>query len=229
MTPLERLFDATSAFDYQITVTVLLVIGAMLVVAPIAALSLGSAGLISESTRSDILIRTRSWLVIALIVLIPILLGAFWAMALVLLISLLGYTEFARITGLFRERLVSLTVLVGILLVNLTVLDNWYGLFVALAPLGVVTIAIVGILSDRPSGYIQRIALGSLGFLLFGVCLGHLAFIGNSEIYRALMIVLILTVALNDIFAYITGKALGRRKLCPNTSPNKTIAGALGA
>jgi phosphatidate cytidylyltransferase len=36
-------------------------------------------------------------------------------------------------------------------------------------------------------------------------------------------------VELNDVFAYIVGKSLGRRKLCPNTSPNKTIGGALGA
>jgi phosphatidate cytidylyltransferase len=40
---------------------------------------------------------------------------------------------------------------------------------------------------------------------------------------------LILCVELNDVFAYITGKTLGRAKLAPNTSPNKTVAGALGA
>jgi phosphatidate cytidylyltransferase len=36
-------------------------------------------------------------------------------------------------------------------------------------------------------------------------------------------------VELNDVFAFIVGKTLGRRKLIPNTSPNKTIAGAVGA
>jgi phosphatidate cytidylyltransferase len=36
-------------------------------------------------------------------------------------------------------------------------------------------------------------------------------------------------VELNDIFAYCSGKLIGRRKLAPNTSPNKTLGGALGA
>ena len=40
---------------------------------------------------------------------------------------------------------------------------------------------------------------------------------------------IILTVELNDVFAYITGKLFGRRKIAPHTSPNKTLGGALGA
>src|SRR5262249_24383013 len=34
---------------------------------------------------------------------------------------------------------------------------------------------------------------------------------------------------LNDVFAFCAGKTLGRRKLAPNTSPGKTVGGALGA
>ena len=34
---------------------------------------------------------------------------------------------------------------------------------------------------------------------------------------------------LNDIFAYICGHLFGHRKFVPNTSPNKTVGGALGA
>ena len=68
-----------------------------------------------------------------------------------------------------------------------------------------------------------------LGLFLFGVCLGHMAYLGNSALYRSLMLLLLLGVALNDVYAFTFGKLLGRRKLCPNTSPNKTVAGAVGA
>ena len=31
-----------------------------------------------------------------------------------------------------------------------------------------------------------------------------------------------------DVMAYLTGKLLGKRKLCPQVSPNKTVAGSIG-
>lgn len=44
--------------------------------------------------------------------------------------------------------------------------------------------------------------------------------------------ILIWTVVLSafgsDIFAYFTGKAIGKKKLCPNLSPKKTIEGSIG-
>jgi len=51
----------------------------------------------------------------------------------------------------------------------------------------------------------------------------------NDTQYRSLVLLLIFCVQLNDVFAYIAGKSLGGPKLAPQTSPNKTISGALGA
>lgn len=229
MTTSQRWFDATTAFEDRVIVIAVGLILAALMLAPVLTLALRKWVGLSEKTAKDILIRTASWAVIVPLVIGPILLGAFWAMLMVLVLGLLGYLEFARITGLFRDRLVSCSVILGIFAVGFAVLDHWYGLFVTIAPLGVITIAAAGVLSDRPKGYVQRVALGVLGFLLFAVCLGHLGYLGNSTVYRPLMILLLLVVSLNDIYAYITGKLFGKRKLCPNTSPNKTIAGALGA
>src|SRR5207249_2532249 len=47
--------------------------------------------------------------------------------------------------------------------------------------------------------------------------------------FRPMLLWLILCVEFNDVFAYIVGKSLGRARLAPNTSPNKTVAGAVGA
>lgn len=38
----------------------------------------------------------------------------------------------------------------------------------------------------------------------------------------------VLSGCITDIFAYLTGKNLGRRKLCPVISPNKTVEGSIG-
>jgi len=147
----------------------------------------------------------------------------------VTLLSLFCFREYARATGLFRERLLSLTVVLGILLTMFAVLDHWYHFFVALFPLVVGLIATVAILGDRPKGYIQRVALAVLGYMLFGCALGHLGYFANDARYRPVLLMLLLSVELNDVFAYCSGKAFGRRPLAPNTSPNKTIGGFLGS
>src|SRR5262249_20685928 len=150
----------------------------------------------------------------------PILLGAAWTILGVGALSLLCYREYAHATGLFREKVISLVVVLGILAVTFTVLDHWYRLFVALTPFTVGLIAASAILRDQPKGYIQRVALGVLGFVLFGTCLGHLGYLANDPGYRPVLILVFLSVELNDVFAFVVGRTLGRRKLAPNTSPN---------
>lgn len=59
--------------------------------------------------------------------------------------------------------------------------------------------------------------------------MGHLGYLANDQKFREMILLLLLSVELNDVFAYLSGKAFGRRKLAPNTSPNKTVGGALGA
>ena len=67
------------------------------------------------------------------------------------------------------------------------------------------------------------------GYLLFGVGLGHLAYLANDTHYRSFILLVLLAIEMNDVFAFCCGKTFGRRKLCPNTSPHKTIGGAIGA
>jgi phosphatidate cytidylyltransferase len=160
---------------------------------------------------------------------VPVLLGAAWWFGLVTLLSLLCFGEYARALGFFREKLMSLMVVIGILLVSFAILDHWYPLFVALSSLVVSAMAAVAILRDEPKGYIQRVTLAVFGFILFGVCLGHLGYIGNATRYRSAVVVLLFCVQMNDVFAFLCGKAIGGPKLAPRTSPDKTIAGSVGA
>lgn len=229
MTTAKRLFDYTAAFEHTVTSIAVGAIVGLLILVPLLVLLLGRFGVMSKELRREILVRTGAWAVIVLVVVGPILLGAFWAMLVFFLLAIGGYLEYARITGLFREALVSWAVLIGIGCAFFAVLDHWYGFFAALAPLGVICIAAVALLKDQPDGYVQRIAMGVLGFLLFGICLGHLAYFCNSAYYRPILVLVLSATAMNDIFAYTCGKLMGRRKLCPNTSPNKTVAGAAGA
>src|SRR5437773_10674722 len=225
----ERLFGFRHAFDNPVTVVLTLTALTLFLLAPLLIFITTRSAASNSDKRKELWDRYRSWIWLALFILIPILAGAFWTILAVATLSFLSYREYARITGLFRERTISLIVVTGILLITFSALDNWYRLFVALFPLTVALIAIGGLIPDQPKGYIQRVGLGVLGFALFGSALGNLGYMANDWNYRPILLLIIFAVELNDIFAYICGHLFGRRKFVPNTSPNKTVGGALGA
>jgi phosphatidate cytidylyltransferase len=226
---IDRLFGFRHAFDSPVTLGITVAVVAVLVVAYAAIWLLHAIGRTNPALHDELRKRVRSWAVMAPLLIGPVLLGAAWTIAAVAVLSVLCYREFARATGFFRERAISAVVVFGLLAVTFAIADHWYGLFAALPALTVVLIAIVAILADEPKGYIQRVGLGAIGFLLFGVCFGHLGYMANDADFRPIILLLLVTVELNDVFAYISGKTIGHRKLIPKTSPNKTLGGALGA
>jgi phosphatidate cytidylyltransferase len=225
----QRLFGFDQAFEHPVTPWVVGLILLILALSGAAIFLMRQTGRIADKTFQELFLRWRSWLILTVVLLAPILLGAWWVMCGVCLLSLLCYQEFARSTGLFREKTVSIAVVCGILLVTFAVVDNFARLFFASAALTVGLIAVITIPQDRPHGYIQRTALGVLGFLLFGYCFGYIGYLANSPEYRPILILLILGVELNDVFAFCCGKLIGGPKAIPNTSPGKTWAGCIGA
>lgn len=225
----QRLFGFDQAFNHPVMPWAIGVIVVVLALSAVVILLLRRAGRIADKPYHEVMLRWRSWLFLSGILLAPVLLGAAWVMGAVCLLSLLCYQEFARSTGLFREKTISVAVVFGILLITFAVVDNFSRLFFASAALTVGLIAMSTIPEDRPRGYTQRTALGMLGFLLFGYCFGYIGYLANSPEYRPILMLLILGVELNDVFAFCCGKLIGGPKAIPNTSPGKTWAGCIGA
>ena len=214
---------------HPVTFGILVSVAAALALTPLIFLALEKAGQLSAALRTDLWTRYKSWLVLAPLMIVPLVLGRLPAILAVAVLGALCYREFARATGLFRQRLVSTLVALGGVLVSFAIADNWFNLFAALTSLVVSAIVIFSLFEDQPKGYIQRVALGVLAFMLFGNSLGHFSLLANDRLGAPLQLSILLCVELNDIFAYCTGKLFGRRKLAPQTSPNKTLGGALGA
>ena len=217
------------AFAHPVTTGIITATLAVLAVSGLAILWLSKSGRAKPEFRRELWLRWASWCVLLPLMLGPVLLGREWTIGAVTVLSLLCYREYARATGLFRERVLSATVVIGILAVNFAALDHWYGFFVALWPLMACLLAVATIPLDRPAGYIQRVALAILAFMLFGAGLAHLGYMANDPGYRPLVLLLLTAVALNDVAAFTCGKLIGGAKLLPATSPNKTVSGSLGA
>jgi phosphatidate cytidylyltransferase len=219
----------STAFAHPVTVWIVAATLGVVLAAAAAIGVLSLTGRASPALRKELWLRLGSWCVLLPLMLGPVLAGREWTIAAVTLLGLLCYREYARATGLFRDRLLSLVVVAGILAVNFAALDHWYGFFVALWPLTTSVLAVASIPEDRPAGYIQRVGLAVFGYMLFGAGLAHLGYMANDPAYRPIVLLLLTAVALNDVAAFTVGKLIGGKKLLPATSPNKTIAGALGA
>ncbi len=225
----EQFFGLSQAFAHPLTCGVVGFLVVALIGTPMVLWALSRSSRISAATHAELWARWRSWIWISIALVVPILLGAAWVIAGVLVLSGLCYREFARATGIFREKWIGLAVVLGLCLISFAVIDNFPRLFFASAVLGIALIAMVTIPQDRPQGFIQRVALGMMGYLFFGFSFGYLALITLDPLYRPLLLLLLLAVELNDIFAYFSGRLIGGPQLLPRTSPGKTWAGAIGA
>jgi phosphatidate cytidylyltransferase len=208
---------------------VVIAVALVLLLAGLALQILRRAGRLDAGQFRDLWQRWKSWLWLTLIVVVPILLGAGWVMAAVAILSVMCYRDFARATGLFREKVISVVVVLGIAALTFACADNYARLYFALAPLTVGLLGIATLPQDRPKGYIQRTALGVMAFLLFGHALGYLGMLANHPDFRELLLLVFVGVSANDLFTFWIGKVAGGPKILPNTSPGKTVAGCAAA
>lgn len=97
--------------------------------------------------------------------------------------------------------------------------------------LAVVVLVILGsrlfLPRDLTSG-LRDSGILALGILYVGFTLGHLPLIHAFDGGPALIFFLLLVTWLGDTGAYVAGKTLGRHKLAPAISPNKTVEGLIG-
>ncbi len=84
---------------------------------------------------------------------------------------------------------------------------------------------------DEPGGVIVNVALGMFVTFYIGLLLvfvAELRFFDTNARGTQAFVSLIFIAKMSDSGAYFCGKSLGRNKLAPKLSPNKTIEGAIG-
>ncbi len=210
-----------------------LITGALLL---LAGLLLGLLRLSGHDVSSPL--RTyRGWLIMIPIVLGTLLLGREATIVGVSLLAVFGFREFARATGLYEDWWLTGIVYLAIFALGAVSLvtdprldqPGWYGFFMALPTFVIALILLVPVLRNRAQGELQKVALAIFGFIYFGWMFMHLGFLANTSNAYGYLLFLIFAVEINDVAAFTFGKAFGKRKLREHISPNKTLAGSIGA
>ncbi len=71
-------------------------------------------------------------------------------------------------------------------------------------------------------------AIKTVGLVYLAVPLSYMILLRSLDAGRWWLLFVLFVIWANDTFAYFTGKTIGRHKLSPYVSPNKTIEGAIG-
>jgi len=178
--------------------------------------------------------RTRSWWVMVLV-----LGGAIWAgpTTTILLFALLSFTalrEFWTLTparrgdqlALFLSFFVVLPVHFALLL------DGWYGLASIFIPVyAFLVLPALTTLSGDAKDFLARSAKVQWGLMLcvYSVSYAPALLLLDTGTPSSLMLVyLVVVVQLSDVFQYVWGKLIGKRRFAPNISPSKTLEGLIG-
>ncbi|NKQ40003.1 MAG: phosphatidate cytidylyltransferase [Sulfurovum sp.] len=114
---------------------------------------------------------------------------------------------------------------------------GWYGMFIIWIPVFLfLLLPFKQVLIGETKGFLENTSRVQWGLMMFVFGLSHLAYmitlapIGSNTVAGVeLVLYLVLLTELNDILQYIWGKSIGKRKIIPKVSPNKTVEGFLGA
>lgn len=169
--------------------------------------------------------------IVALLLLLPLLIwgGEYGAGALFALISGFSVYEMLGCCGLLKKWGISIpSIIISALAAFLPV---WNIAVAALAvilgvPLLLVVFLIVGVVKHATLD-IERLLM--FFALALYISAGFTALSAMRAVIGLWAVALVLSVSwCTDTFAYFSGMLFGNKKLCPNISPKKTIAGAIG-
>jgi phosphatidate cytidylyltransferase len=191
----------------------------------------------SRPTMVNLDARVKAWWGMAIVVAIAVLGGRLGAVGLFSFVSFLALREFITITAVRRadHRTLFYAFFVGVPLQYYLVAIDWYGLFSILIPVyAFLYIPSRSVLSGDTEDFLARIAVIQWGLMVCVYCVSHVPALltlpipGYAGQNAKLMLYLIVVTEGSDVLQYVWGKLMGRRPIAPSVSPNKTVAGFVG-
>lgn len=208
----------------------------------------------SEGLRATLLnVRQRifAWWIMVAVLVGSLALGETAVVLLFLALSLLALREFANLLPPGeRDRRVLTWILVVLAPLHFWfVWEHWYGMFAIFIPVyAFLFLPVLLALSGRTESFLHRAALSQWGLMVCVYALSYLpavlqlpvaihhgkaaadgSAVGSGGVEAgALLLFLAVVVQGSDVLQYLWGKTMGRHRIAPTVSPNKTWEGFVG-
>lgn len=179
--------------------------------------------------------RITSWWVIILLFSLAMLSPKWLALTFFAFASFLSLKEYLTLTPTRRsDRMPLLWMYAAIPIQYIWTGMAWYGMFIIFIPVYVfLFLPVRMVITGDINGFLRSASIMHWGMMTTVFALSHVAYLltlpGIDAGAGALLVFFLVALTeLNDISQYLWGKSLGRFKITPHVSPNKTLAGLSG-
>ena len=190
-----------------------------------------------RATVANLNARIRAWWVMSAVFALTLLSGGLGSTILFALLSFLALREYVTLTPTRRgdHRTLFWSFFIITPLQYVLVGMRWYGMFSILIPVYAFLFVPTRIaMAGDTERFLERAAKIQWGLMVCVYCVSHapallmLQIPGYEGHNAKLLMFLIVVDQLSDVLQYVWGKLLGRHKIAPTVSPNKTVEGFIG-
>ena len=187
------------------------------------------------SDRTELRQRVTSWWVMAGVFTVAIVLNRVVSILFFSFVSFLALKEYFSLVPTRRaDRRVLFWAYLCIPIQFLLVDREWFGMFIIFIPVfAFLLVPFRMITIGQTDGYLKAVGTIHWGLMTMVFSLSHAAFLlilrlDGRAVGPGLVLYLVVLTQANDVFQYLWGKSVGKRKVLPKVSPGKTWGGFLG-
>jgi phosphatidate cytidylyltransferase len=225
-------------FDFFKNNELLIVVALILGILTFATLLFFIVGKVKPTANlKELKARTRSWWVMAAVFLIATIFNTKISYIAIAFLSFVAFREMYSLLG-FRlsDRRAIFGAFVSIPVQYYLAYIGWYGAYIIFIPVVMFMILpLILVIKGDTTGIIKSMATMQWILMLTVFGISHMAYLlslpeldGFKAGGRGLLLFLVFLTEMNDVMQFTWGKLLGRHKIIPRVSPNKTWEGFLG-
>jgi phosphatidate cytidylyltransferase len=178
-----------------------------------------------SAQMNEVRLRVRSWWVLLVLFGLAVLGNRVTTLLFFAFVSFLALKEYFTLIPTRRvDRTLLFWVYLAIPAQYYFAYIDWYGMFIIFIPVYMfLFLPLHMVIAGSPTGFLRSVGTLNWGLMMTVFSLSHAAYLDAPRSAGAgLLLYLVLLTEFNDVFQFLWGRAIGRRKVTPTVSPGKT-------